>query len=508
MATRSRRGTVVEATDINALQREIRARTRQAADTIHAVLAPEDRGEAEAAIDSVEAEALSALTAGADADEVLGTVDESFEEFESALDAAIDAAGQVNEEAVQGAVGELSSTVDTLTLSAITAEVPDDDAASEASEASEASSVGDEERSLLESSGYASPAQALGSPAVSEIDEDEEGRWDTDSAASESESSEDDDAFLQRELLARRGALGTASAEDASDIRIKQETALERAKERREAKAATAAAEQRAAKVREAEAAARKALIAERFGALRQTLAPETSSLSNPAVSSIVSSSTAPREALDEPRAAAPLSPPRAVDTGDVVEDPSLELGGASDVQQSLGELDALGLDSSSDEEVFDASDTFRLGDIDGLFGSMIEEARDAVLGAVNVDATSAADLSVAIEKEAGRRVDMETIKDRLTDPAQARAFAAATRNTPRLLRLIAQGVYAPTAFTGTAGKEAAAKIEADLSYVAASTTKAGSRRAADPIAARELPTRANPDIRRWRRPRFTTAPS
>ena len=54
----------------------------------------------------------------------------------------------------------------------------------------------------------------------------------------------------------------------------------------------------------------------------------------------------------------------------------------------------------------------------------------------------SAADLSVAIEKEAGRRVDMETIKDRLTDPAQARAFAAATRNTPRLLRLIAQGVY------------------------------------------------------------------
>jgi hypothetical protein len=177
-------------------------------------------------------------------------------------------------------------------------------------------------------------------------------------------------------------------------------------------------------------------------------------------------------------------------------------------VQQSLGELDALGLDSSSDEEVFDASDTFRLGDIDGLFGSMIEEARDAVLGAVNVDATSAADLSVAIEKEAGRRVDMETIKDRLTDPAQARAFAAATRNTPRLLRLIAQGVYAPTAFTGTAGKEAAAKIEADLSYVAASTTKAGSRRAADPIAARELPTRANPDIRRWRRPRFTTAPS
>ena len=109
------------------------------------------------------------------------------------------------------------------------------------------------ERSLLESSGYASPAQALGSPAVSEIDEDEEGRWDTDSVASESESSEDDDAFLQRELLARRGALGTASAEDASDIRIKQETALERAKERREAKAATAAAEQCAAKVREAD---------------------------------------------------------------------------------------------------------------------------------------------------------------------------------------------------------------------------------------------------------------
>ena len=87
MATRSRRGTVVDETDINALQREIRARKRQATDTIHTVLAPEDRGEAEAAIDGVEAEAIDALTAGADADEVLGTVDASFDEFESALDA-------------------------------------------------------------------------------------------------------------------------------------------------------------------------------------------------------------------------------------------------------------------------------------------------------------------------------------------------------------------------------------------------------------------------------------
>ena len=108
------------------------------------------------------------------------------------------------------------------------------------------------------------------------------------------------------------------------------------------------------------------------------------------------------------------------------------------------------------------------------------------------------------IKAEVKFRQGMESIKDRLTNPTQAAAFSNATRQTPRLLRLIAQGVYAPTAFTGTAGKEAAMKIEQQLAY--AERQKVGTRRAANPIVVRERPTKSNPSIRRWRRPRFTTS--
>ena len=54
-------------------------------------------------------------------------------------------------------------------------------------------------------------------------------------------------------------------------------------------------------------------------------------------------------------------------------------------------------------------------------------------------------------------------------------------------LRLIAQGVYAPTAFTGTAGKAAAMKIEQQLAY--AERQRVGTRRVVDPIVVRERPT-------------------
>ena len=101
---------------------------------------------------------------------------------------------------------------------------------------------------------------------------------------------------------------------------------------------------------------------------------------------------------------------------------------------------------------------------------------------------------------------DMAAIKDKITSPAQASAFANATRQTPRLLKLIAQGVYAPTAFTGTTGKQAAAKIEQQLAYSEAASKRTGTRRAANPIVARERPVHGNPNIKRWRRPRFTTS--
>ena len=63
---------------------------------------------------------------------------------------------------------------------------------------------------------------------------------------------------------------------------------------------------------------------------------------------------------------------------------------------------------------------------------------------------------------------------------------------------------HCTTAFTGTAGKEAAMKIEQQLAY--AERQKVGTRRAANPIVVREQPTKSNPSIRRWRRPRFTTS--
>lgn len=103
------------------------------------------------------------------------------------------------------------------------------------------------------------------------------------------------------------------------------------------------------------------------------------------------------------------------------------------------------------------------------------------------------------------RKENMESIKDRLTDPAQASAFASATRNTPRLLKLIAQGVYAPTAFTGPTGRQAAQKIEQDLTYAEATKRKPGTRQSALPVMVRERPTPSNPSIKKWRRPRFTT---
>jgi hypothetical protein len=137
-----------------------------------------------------------------------------------------------------------------------------------------------------------------------------------------------------------------------------------------------------------------------------------------------------------------------------------------------------------------------------------LNESIAAAERVVAADPTAAGEdlgsLAKRIKSEVKYRQGMDSIKDRLTNPTQAAAFSNATRQTPRLLRLIAQGVYAPTAFTGTAGKAAAMKIEQQLAY--AERQKVGTRRAADPIVVRERPTRSNPNIRRWRRPRFTTS--
>ena len=191
---------------------------------------------------------------------------------------------------------------------------------------------------------------------------------------------------------------------------------------------------------------------------------------------------------------------------GDLVEDPSLglEVGDEdainAEAERTLAELGS-DLDSGSEASYYEEPTQGALDQIDAL----IAEAQAGLSqSGIDLDATSVDELSKVLQTEVQQRLDMSGIKDRLTDAGQATAFSNATRQTPRLLRLIAQGVYAPTAFTGTAGKAAAMKIEQQLAY--AERQRVGTRRAVDPIVVRERPTKSNPGIRRWRRPRFTTS--
>jgi hypothetical protein len=187
-----------------------------------------------------------------------------------------------------------------------------------------------------------------------------------------------------------------------------------------------------------------------------------------------------------------------------MVSDPSIDIN--EEAQESIRELNEI-LQDSDDEAAYAPLPVDTTDDALDQIDALIAEAQVAVEnGDVNIDTVSVAELSAIIEKEVDRQEDMSTIKDRLTNPAQATAFANATRQTPRLLKLIAQGVYAPTAFTGTAGKQAAAKIEQQLAYSEAASKRTGTRRAANPIVTRERPVPGNPSIKRWHRPRFTTS--
>jgi hypothetical protein len=150
---------------------------------------------------------------------------------------------------------------------------------------------------------------------------------------------------------------------------------------------------------------------------------------------------------------------------GDLVEDPSLGLEvGDEDAINAEAErtLAELGSDLDSGSEVsYDEEPT--QGALDQIDALIAEAQAGLSQSGIDLDAISTDQLSRVLQTEVQQRLDMSGIKDRLTDAGQATAFSNATRQTPRLLRLIAQGVYAPTAFTGTAGKAAAMKIEQQL---------------------------------------------
>ena len=293
--------------------------------------------------------------------------------------------------------------------------------------------------------------------------------------------------------------LEEAEAADVGEaVARKQQAAAAAARARREdpqeQERRRAARQQReAAKAEEAAKLARLALMRERFTVARAEISLESRRVSAPGTSSIVArgpvaaDAPPPRdegavgnlvEAVVEPAAGQDAD-------GGLVEDPSLE------AERSLVELGS-DLDSASEASYYEEPTQDALDQIDAL----LAEAQAALSqSGIDLDATSVDDLSRLLQREVQQRLDMSGIKDRLTDAGQATAFSNATRQTPRLLRLIAQGVYAPTAFTGTAGKEAAMKIEQQLAY--AERQKVGTRRAANPIVVREQPTKSNPSIRR-----------
>ena len=376
----------------------------------------------------------------------------------------------------------------------------DDDTTSEASLASE------DERSLA-------ALDQLSVSTVSDDSSDEE--WSTATSPTPLPERRADLAAALTQQLANPAARGPRTEEEEAQAigeakGVKQQAAADAARARRkdpeeQARRAARATEDRERKVREAAAEARKKLLADKFGALREQggFTPDSRAVSHVSTSSITAQSPTlpPVPTLEPGTPVQPVTraPPRAPDDdGDFVEDPSLDIN--EQAEQSLAEV------PFTDDE--DSVSYHQEATVDALdqIDALLAEAQVAVAQSVNLDAVSPAELSSLMKKEVSQKLDMETIKDRLTDPAQARAFSAATRNTPRLLKLIAQGVYAPTAFIGLTGKESAAKIEQQLAYTEASKQRAGTRRAADPIVARERPTRNNPEIRRWRRPRFTTS--
>jgi hypothetical protein len=182
---------------------------------------------------------------------------------------------------------------------------------------------------------------------------------------------------------------------------------------------------------------------------------------------------------------------------GDLLESPSLSLAQDGDQEQTISLLDEIYVTSSDEEVSYPGYGEETEADIDAALDSIVRQ--------VDLSGKSRDEIAGLLVNELSRTENMESVKDRLTDPAQASAFASATRNTPRLLKLIAQGVYAPTAFTGPTGRQAAQKIEQDLAYADASQRKPGTRQSALPVMVRERPTPSNPGIKKWKRPRFTT---
>eukprot|EP01044_Picomonas_judraskeda_P013665 COSAG03_NODE_2088_length_3143_cov_4.252957_3_plen_468_part_00 len=463
MATRkSRRGQAPEFEADPEIARTFRTNLAEARQTIDDVL-PAESAQKQRALEAVRDLEESVADAGGD-EESLQEGIESLEAFSTSLllaDAGVEADAGASEREIGDAIGDLNQTGADISLAAVDVGTSSDEDSYES---------------------------ALVSPVASEEDTDDE--------STTSEESLPASDFLAQELQARRGALATASAEEESVRYRAQEVAAERAAERQEEKRKAKQAEEDARKLEQAKAEARKRLMRQRFTELgEEVISPiPRGEVTNPGVSSVVGPDVSPP---GTPSFKATVKP--AYD-GDIVESPSLSL--ARD-EEEPGRISVLGdLTASSDEEVsYPGYGEETEADIDAAIDNVIQQ----VEASIKATGRSEDEIAGLIVNEVSRKEDMDTIKDRLTDPAQASAFASATRNTPRLLKLIAQGVYAPTAFTGPTGRQAALKIEQDLTFAEATQRKPGTRQSALPVMVRERPLPSNPGIKKWKRPRFTT---
>jgi hypothetical protein len=451
-----------------AIAREAMMAARDKADE----LPDEDRDAVTDALDTLERSAEDAMAGGDSVNDVLGDLTESIDLTVQSLDALVGMADDERREALDATLGALDDASALIDVSALDLD-PDEASADDA---------------------FESAALDFDQSGWSEAEEE-----DTSSAST----------ALKRGLAQRRTeVVRSESAEDESARLDQQEEANKAAAARRAAKRTEG--ERREAAANDA----RDALRARMRSVLQQhaVVPVGESSVGLPGVSSITAAS---------PSLA--VSPTRTPTRRDSVSSDVPSWGEVSSVSSqtaALVEIDEMLDDivddvAAPDRGLFADSSTAsspsvafnpqttasQLGDIDDLLAEVMDDVAAALPNA------SAAELSAALVKEVTLREDMSMVRERLTDPAQAQAFANATRQTPRLLKLITQGVYAPTAFTGTTGKQAAMKIEQQLAYAEGAKTS-GARRAAGPIVARERPTAANPDIKRWRRPRFTTAAS
>jgi hypothetical protein len=468
MATRrSRRGQPAEFEADGEIERRFRENLAEARQTIDDVL-PAGSDQKQEALDAVREFEEEVAATGGDEEALQEGID-SLDAFSTSIILADDVEG-VNEQEVQEAIDGLNESGANVSLSA--ALVTDSDSDGEGS---------DTDSSVDE---FASAAQFDSSSS-----EEEEGS-DVDTASDVSEAPSD---FLAQQLAARRGALATESKEEES-VRLRdQETKAERAAEQREAKRAAKQAEEDAKELAAAKAEARKIRMRQKFTQLgEEFISPiARSEVTNPNISSVVGADVG---LPGTPSFRATVDP---ANDGDFLESPSLSLTRDDEVEQAISVLGEIDIGSSDEEVSYPGYGEETEADIDAALDSIVRQ--------VDLSGKSRDEIAGLLVNELSRTENMESVKDRLTDPAQASAFASATRNTPRLLKLIAQGVYAPTAFTGPTGRQAAQKIEQDLAYADASQRKPGTRQSALPVMVRERPTPSNPGIKKWKRPRFTT---